>query len=338
MVSYMRRRKVNPNDKNVKVTFIDDTGDSWEEYNVLHYHFNTWLKANGYNPEEVKYYPQEKMDELIAMSPYHKATANDVDWLAKVKMQGAVQKWVDHSISVTVNVPNDATVELINQIYLTAWEVGCKGMTVYRDGSRSGVLVANEKKEDVNDGMVFKETNAPTRPSQLNAEIVRFQNDNEKWVAVVGLLDDRPYEIFTGNSEGLSIPAFIEKGWVKKVRNDKGKSRYDLVYLDKDGYEVIHTGLSRSFDKEYWNYAKLISGILRHGMPLPFVVDIISKLSFESDTINNWKNGVERALKKFIPDGTKAKNNTCPECKDEDGLEYKEGCLTCKSCGFSKCG
>lgn len=250
----------------------------------------------------------------------------------------AVQKWVDHSISVTVNVPNDVSPDLIDQIYRTAWEYGCKGMTVYRDGSRSGVLVSNDKKEDEKGNPVFTETNAPPRPIKLEAEIVRFQNDNEKWIAVVGILDGRPYEIFTGKADGLLIPPFVKDGWVDKAKDKDGKSRYDLVFLDKYGYEVIHTGLSRSFDKEFWNYAKLISGILRHGMPLPFVVDIISKLSFESDSINNWKNGVERALKKFIPDGTKAKNNKCPECKDEDGLQYKEGCLTCKSCGYSKCG
>ena len=338
MVTYMRRRKVNPNDVNVNITFVDEMNDSWEEYVVFHHHFNTWLTANGYNPEEVATYSKEKLEAIIEKSPYHKATANDIDWVAKVKMQGAVQKWVDHSISVTVNVPNDVSVEMIDQIYRTAWESGCKGMTVYRDGSRSGVLVSNDKKEEDQGNLEFKETNAPPRPSMLEAEIVRFQNDNEKWIAVVGLLNNRPYEIFTGKAQGLVIPAFVQSGWVKKSKDKMGKSRYDLIFLDQDGYEVIHTGLSRSFDKEYWNYAKLISGILRHGMPLPFVVDIISKLSFESDTINNWKNGVERALKKFIPDGTKAKNNKCPECKDEDGLQYKEGCLTCKSCGYSKCG
>jgi ribonucleoside-diphosphate reductase alpha chain len=337
MVSYMRRRKVNPNDVNVNVNFVDEVGDSWEEYAVFHHHFNTWLTANGYDPEVVGRLNKADLDAIIEKSPYYKATANDIDWVAKVKMQGAVQKWVDHSISVTVNVPNDVTPDLIDKIYRAAWEHGCKGMTVYRDGSRSGVLVSNDKKEDQGNP-VFRETNAPPRPLMLDAEIVRFQNDNEKWIAVVGILDGRPYEIFTGKADGLIIPPFVQDGWVKKVRDNNGRSRYDLVFLDKDGYEVIHTGLSRAFDKEFWNYAKLISGILRHGMPLPFVVDIISKLSFESDSINNWKNGVERALKKFIPDGTKAKNNKCPECKDEDGLQYKEGCLTCKNCGYSKCG
>ncbi len=339
-VSYKRRRKVNPNDKNVKVTFTDEVGDTWEEYNVFHHNFVTWLTANGYNVDEISRMEDKDLKEIIKKSPFFKATANDVDWVAKVKMQGAVQKWVDHSISVTVNVPNDTKEELIGTIYETAWKVGCKGMTVYRDGSRAGVLVNNEnkekkKKEEVDE---FKETRAPHRPDRLVADIVRFQNDHEKWVAVVGSLNGRPYEIFTGVAEDFWIPTWVQKGWIVKTRPDGVSSRYDFQFEDRQGYKITIEGLSRSFNKEYWNYAKLISGILRHGMPLPFVVNIISKLHFEVDSINTWKNGVERALKKFIPDGTKAAEHACPKCNDENGLVYQEGCLVCKSCGYSKCG
>ena len=339
-VHYKRRRKVNPNDKNVKITFKDEVGDTWEEYNVFHHNFVKWMIVNGINVDEVAKMPEKDLKNIIKDSPFYKATANDVDWVAKVKMQGAVQKWVDHSISVTVNVPNDAKEEMISTIYETAWKVGCKGMTVYRDGSRSGVLLNNEgkdkKKKDKGDE--FVETKAPHRPDRLEAEIVRFQNDHEKWIAVVGILNGRPYEIFTGVAEDFWIPTWVQKGWIVKTRPDGVGSRYDFQFEDRQGYKITIEALSRSFNKEYWNYAKLISGILRHGMPLPFVVNIISKLHFEVDSINTWKNGIERALKKFIPDGTKAAEHACPKCSDLNGLVYQEGCLVCKSCGFSKCG
>ncbi len=338
-VSYKRRRKVNPNDKTVKITFTDEVGDTWEEYNVFHHNFVTWLLVNGYNVDEVSRMGDKELKGIIAHSPFYKATANDVDWVAKVKMQGAVQKWVDHSISVTVNVPNDTPKELIGTVYETAWKVGCKGMTVYRDGSRAGVLVNNETKETrkKEDAPEFRETKAPHRPERLEAEIVRFQNDHEKWVAVVGLLNGRPYEIFTGKSEDFWVPEWVKKGWIVKTRPDGVQSRYDFQFEDRQGYKITIEGLSRSFNIEYWNYAKLISGILRHGMPLPFVVNIISKLNFDVDSINTWKNGVERALKKFIPDGTKAVANQCPKCDGKDSLVYQEGCIVCKSCGYSKC-
>jgi ribonucleoside-diphosphate reductase alpha chain len=339
-VSYKRRRKVNPNDKNVTITFKDKVGDTWEEYNVFHHNFITWLKINGYSVDEVSHMDEKELQLIIQKSPYYKATANDVDWVAKVQMQGAVQKWVDHSISVTVNVPKETKEEMISQIYETAWKVGCKGMTVYRDGSRDGVLLQNEssEKKDKTDSNEFRETKAPHRPDRLEADIVRFQNDHEKWIAFLGILNGRPYEIFTGRAEDFWIPTWVQKGWIVKTRTENETSRYDFQFEDKQGYKVTIEGLSRSFNKEYWNYAKLISGILRHGMPLPFVVNIISKLHFEVDSINTWKNGVERALKKFIPDGTKAAEHACPKCNDENGLIYQEGCLVCKSCGYSKCG
>lgn len=337
MVSYKRRRKVNPNDKNVKVTFIDEIGDSWEEYNVFHPKFVDWLQLNGYNPDDVKLYTDKQLEPVIAKSPYYKATSNDIDWVSKVRMQGAIQKWVDHSISVTVNLPKDATEDLVSKVYLTAWESGCKGMTIYRDGSRAGVLISNE--EAVEENTEFHETKAPARPQKLEADIVRFQNDYEKWVAVIGLLNNKPYEVFTGKAEGFFLPPWVTKGWVIRNKEGNEKARYDFQFLDKDGYKVTFEGLSRSFNKEYWNYAKLISGILRHGMPLPFLVNLIDNLTFDNDSINTWKNGVVRSLKKYIPDGTKANSKQeCPQCKEKDGLVYKEGCLTCSHCGYSKCG
>lgn len=334
MVSYRRRRKVNPNDKDVTVAFTDDTGDAWEEYNVFHPKFLKWLKVNDYNVEEVKAYPQEELNAIIEKSPYYKATSNDINWVSKVKMQGLVQKWVDHSISVTVNLPSNATEELVSEIYKTAWESGCKGMTIYRDGSRSGVLISNEEKKQT----VINETNAPTRPKRLDADIVRFQNDKEKWVAFIGLLENRPYEVFTGKADCLPIPTNIMKGWIEKAKDENGRSRYDFHYVDKDGYKGHFEALSRSFNPIYWNYAKLISGILRHGMPIQHAVNLIQDLNLDDETINTWKNGVVRALKKYIPDGTKAKGEVCPECKSETGLIFKEGCLTCTDCGYSKCG
>lgn len=337
LVSYKRRKKVNPNDRNVVVSFVDEVGDSWEEYNVFHPKFMNWLHEEGYNVEEVRNYPDSELDKLIAKSPYFGATSNDIDWVAKVKMQGAIQKWVDHSISVTVNLPKDVNEELVSDVYQTAWEAGCKGMTIYRDGSRSGVLVTNDKKENKEEP-TFKETQAPTRPKRLEAEIVRFQNDYEKWIAVVGLLDGKPYEVFTGKADDFYLPPWVNTGEVVRYKEEGQRARYDFQFTDKQGYKVTIEGLSRSFDKTFWNYAKLISGILRHGMPLPQAVDLISNLTFDTESINTWKNGVVRALKKYIPDGTKSEKNKCPECDANDGLIYKEGCLTCKHCGYSKCG
>ncbi|HSV89307.1 MAG TPA: adenosylcobalamin-dependent ribonucleoside-diphosphate reductase [Bacteroidales bacterium] len=333
MVAYKRRKKVNPNDINARVDFVDEVGDHWEEYNVFHHKFLDWLKINGYEADKVTKMKDQELNNIIRQSPYYKATANDVDWLAKVKMQGAVQKWVDHSISVTVNVPNEVTEELVGQIYMTGWQSGCKGITVYRDGSRSGVLIKDSQQSDQQE---FRETSAPKRPKVLECSVVRFNNDSEKWLAVVGLLNDRPYEIFTGKADHFFLPAYVEKGWVIKNRNEKGEKRYDFQFLDLDGYKVTIEGLSRSFNKEFWNYAKLISGILRHGMPLPFVVDVIEDLSFTGDHLHTWKNGVVRALKRFIADGTQAHRKICSKC-NQSSIVYLEGCPTCTTCGESKC-
>ncbi|MAT55268.1 MAG: ribonucleoside-diphosphate reductase, adenosylcobalamin-dependent [Saprospirales bacterium] len=343
LITYKRRRKVNPNDQKAKVSFVDEVGDAWEEYNVFHHKFLTWLEANGYDTKAVESMDSKELDELIRKSPYHKATANDVDWVQKVKMQGAIQKWVDHSISVTVNIPENTPEEKVREIYKTAWEVGCKGCTIYREGSRSGVLVSDKDKKEASatddPGSAFQITYAPKRPKRLDAEIIRFKNNNERWIAVVGLLEERPYEIFTGRAEDtFMIPSYVSRGWVLKQKDEFGNNRYDFQYLDKDGYKVTMEGLSRSFDKEYWNYAKLISGALRHGMPLQYVVNMVNSLNVEQEHINSWKNGVVRALKKFIPDGTQAVKHVCPECGDHDGVIYKEGCLICKSCGHSECG
>lgn len=337
MVAYKRRKKVNPNDTNSRVDFVDEVGDSWEEYQVFHHNFKTWLEANEYDVNQVQTMTDEELKEIIEKSPYHQATANDVDWVQKVHLQGTIQKWVDHSISVTVNVPNDVEEGLVSQIYQTGWESGCKGITVYRDGSRSGVLVSNEKKEEADEN-VFAETQAPKRPDTLEAEIVRFMNDEEKWIAVIGILNGRPYEVFTGRAvDSFFLPSYVEKGWVIKSKDAEDSTRYDFRYEDRDGYGTTIEGLSRSFDKEFWNYAKLISGVLRHGMPLPFVVHMVSNLHLKDDALNTWKNGVVRSLKKFIQDGEKPVENQCPGC-GENSLIYQEGCLTCKSCGHSKCG
>ncbi len=336
-VSYRRRKKINPNDKNSTTSFIDEKGDHWEEYMVIHHKFKTWLEVNNYNVEEIMKLPDSELQKIIEKSPYHKATANDVDWLQKVRMQGRIQKWVDHSISVTVNLPNTATVDLVNKLYIEAWESGCKGMTIYRDGSRTGVLITNDEKEDENS--TFKVNHSPKRPRKLEAEIVRFMNNREKWIAVVGLLDGKPYEVFTGLAEDtFMLPKQMKKVWVIKIKDNEGKSRYDLQYIDKYGFKVTHEGLSRSFNKEYWNYAKLISGVLRHGMPLTKVVDLIDGLNVESESINSWKKGVVRALKKFIPDGTKVEKEVCENCGEAGSLIYVEGCLRCNACGHSKCG
>ena len=341
MVSYKRRKKINPNDQNSRVDFVDEVGDSWEEYNVFHHHFKTWLTANGYDANEVSTYGQEELNKIIAKTPYYGATANDVDWVNKVKMQGAIQKWVDHSISVTVNIPEETTEEMVSKIYMTGWESGCKGITVYRDGSRSGVLVSNDdkgKKDEAAAG-AFMETQAPPRPKVLEADIVKFNNNHEKWVAIVGTIDGRPYEIFTGRAEdSFSILSHVDKGWVIRNKSQDGRARYDFQYEDKDGYKTTIEGLSRTFNQEYWNYAKLISGVLRHGMPIAFVVEMVANLHLSDESLNTWKNGVQRALKRYIPDGTKVSGKACPECSSEEGMMFKEGCLTCMDCGYSKCG
>ncbi|MDA0195628.1 MAG: adenosylcobalamin-dependent ribonucleoside-diphosphate reductase [Bacteroidetes bacterium] len=335
MISYKRRTKINSQAESTKVDFTDETGDQWEEHNVFHKNFLTWLKTQGIGTNEASLLDDVSLNELIKKSPYNKATAGDVDWISKVRMQGTIQKWVDHSISVTVNVPNDVQEELISDIYLTAWKNGCKGITVYRDGSRSGVLVSD--KDNGKHTNYFSETKPPKRPISLEAKIVRFQNNHEKWIAVVGILNERPYEIFTGKAEdSLAILSAVDNGWVLKNRTDAGVTRYDFQYEDRDGYKITIEGLSRSFDKEYWNYAKLISGILRHGMPLIFVVNLVSNLNLDGESLNTWKNGVIRALKKFIPDGTTPTDDVCPECRDH-AMVYEEGCLSCKSCGYTKC-
>lgn len=339
MVSYKRRRKVNPNDKSVKVDFVDEVGDAWEEYHVFHHNFKTWLEVEGHDLNKVSTYSEEELNALIEQSPYYKATANDVDWVNKVKMQGAIQKWVDHSISVTVNVPENISEEMIGKIYVTGWESGCKGITVYRDGSRSGVLISNDDKKESNEATGFIETQAPKRPKVLEADIVKFNNNHEKWIAVVGTIDGRPYEIFTGRAEdSFSILGHVDSGWVIRSKTEDGRARYDFQYEDKEGYKTTIEGLSRTFNQEYWNYAKLISGVLRHGMPIAFVVEMVSNLHLSDESLNTWKNGVQRALKKYIPDGTKIEGQECPECGSVEGLMFKEGCLTCSDCGYSKCG
>jgi len=335
MVSYKRRRKVNPNDKNAVVSSVDEVGDTWEEYNVFHPKFEVWLDINGYDVAEVKAKPDEELNKIIEKSPYYLASSADIDWLNKVKMQGDIQKWVDHSISVTVNVPENATEELVGKIYQTAWESGCKGMTIYREGSRSGVLIANDKKTDDKD--LFIETKAPSRPKVIEADVIRFQNNYEKWIAVIGKINNKPYEIFTGPAEDFFVAPWVEKGWVIKSKVKDEPTRYDFQFEDKQGYKQTYAGLSRSFDQTFWNYAKLISGVLRHGMPLNYVIDLISNLNLDDDDINTWKNGVVRALKRFVPDGTVAIDTLCSEC-GEDTVVYEDGCLICKACGHTKCG
>jgi ribonucleoside-diphosphate reductase alpha chain len=328
-VFYKRRRKVNPNDKDVKITFKDEVGDCWEEFVVFHHKFVDWLRLNGYDPDEVTRMSDQDIEAVIAKSPYYKATANDVDWIAKVKMQGAIQKWVDHSISVTINLPADVKEELVSELYLTAWKSGCKGATVYRDGSRNNVLTA---------GKAEVHSERPKRPKMLECDVIRFNINEEKWVAFVGLKDNKPYEIFTGvaDEEVFPIPKSIQKGRIIKNKDEDGKTRYDFQYTDKYGYKKTIGGLSHTFSPEFWNYAKLISGVLRHEMPIQDVVTLVQSLKLDSESINNWKNGVERALKKYIPNGTKAKG-TCAECGSHN-LVYEEGCLICKDCGCSKCG
>ena len=341
MPVYKRRRKVNPNDVNVRVDFIDPEGDAFEEYIVFHHKFAEWMRVNGIDTE--KNYTQEELDEIIARSPYYKATSNDIDWLQKVKMQGRVQKWVDHSISVTINLPATATEELVSQLYLEAWKSGCKGCTIYRDGSRSGVLVSvskkDEEKKDEKRCVCFSMSEYE-RPKELNCDIVRFQNKKEKWIAFVGLKDGRPYEIFTGiadDEEGILLPKSVTEGKIIKTTDDEGNRRYDFQYKNTRGYKTTVEGLSHKFDKEYWNYAKLISGVLRYGMPIDQVVKLVGSLQLDSESINTWKAGVERALKKYIPDGTSMESMECPECHQHT-IVMKEGCLVCSNCGYSKCG
>ena len=340
MPVYKRRRKVNPNDANVHVDFVDETGDSFEEYTVFHHKFLTWMEANGY--DSTRRYTQEEIDDLVAKSPYHKATSNDVDWLMKVKMQGRIQKWVDHSISVTINLPNNVDEDLVNRLYVEAWRSGCKGCTVYRDGSRAGVLITTQKKSD---NKSEKECNCKppqvveVRPRVLEADVVRFQNNKEKWVAFVGLLDGHPYEIFTGlqdDEEGILLPKSVTTGRIIKNYDEEGNKRYDFQFENKRGYKMTVEGLSEKFNKEYWNYAKLISGVLRWRMPIDQVLKLVDSLQLDSENINTWKNGVARALKKYVQDGTAAAGK-CPNCGHET-LVYQEGCLICKTCGSSRCG
>lgn len=353
MPVYKRRRKVNPNDTDVRVDFVDEVGDSFEEYIVYHKKFLEWMNVNGI--DSTKKYTQEEIDKLVAQSPYYKATANDVDWLEKVKMQGAIQKWVDHSISVTVNLPNDVDEALVNRLYVEAWKSGCKGCTIYRDGSRAGVMISVSKSEKKQKGKEQAKDNGAdqnalppckqpevieVRPKVLECDVVRFQNNKEKWVAFVGLLDGYPYEIFTGlqdDDEGIVLPKSVVKGKIIKQKQDDGPSRYDFQFENKRGYKTTVEGLSEKFNPEYWNYAKLISGVLRYRMPIERVINLVSSLQLKDESINTWKNGVERALKKYIDDGTEAKGKKCPVCGHET-LVYQEGCLICKNCGASRCG
>ena len=341
MPVYKRRRKVNPNDPQTHVDFVDETGDAFEEYIIFHHKFVEWMTVNGYDP--TKRYTQEEIDKLVEKSPYYKATSNDVDWLMKVKMQGRIQKWVDHSISVTINLPNDVDEALVNRLYVEAWRSGCKGCTVYRDGSRSGVLLSTKKdKKDKKEELppCKPPTVVEVRPKVLEAEVVRFQNNKEKWVAFVGLLDGHPYEIFTGlqdDEEGISLPKSVTTGRIIKNIDEEGNKRYDFQFENKRGYKTTIEGLSEKFNKEYWNYAKLISGVLRWRMPIDRVIKLVDSLQLDSENINTWKNGVERALKKYVTDGTSAEGQKCPNCGNET-LVYQEGCLICKTCGTSRCG
>ena len=336
---FKRRRKVNPNDSEARVDFVDETGDAFEEYIVFHHKFVTWMQANGYSAS--KKYTQEEVEELVAKSPYYKATSNDVDWLQKVRMQGRIQKWVDHSISVTINLPNDVSEELVDSLYVEAWRCGCKGCTVYRDGSRSGVLIATDKKKKKEDcNCMQPPVIVSTRPRELDADVVKFQNNREKWIAFVGLLNGRPYENFTGladDDEGIMLPKNVSKGTIIKSYDEDGNKHYDFQFKNKRGYKMTIEGLDGKFNPEYWNYAKLISGVLRYGMPIDQVIKLVQGMELNSESINTWKNGVERALKKYLPNGMEAKGQKCPNCGLET-LIYQEGCLICTNCGASKCG
>jgi ribonucleoside-diphosphate reductase alpha chain len=335
---YKRRRKVNPNDASARVDFVDEIGDAFEEYIVFHHKFVTWMQANGY--PTAKRYTEEEIDAMVAKSPYYKATSNDVDWMLKVKMQGRIQRWVDHSISVTINLPNEATEELVNRLYIEAWKSGCKGCTVYRDGSRSGVLLRTEKKKDGETICLEPPIIVAKRPRELEADVVKFQNNREKWIAFVGLLNGRPYEIFTGladDDEGIMLPKNVSKGTILKSYDDDGNKHYDFQFKNKRGYKMTIEGLDGKFNPEFWNYAKLFSGVLRYAMPIDQVIKLVQGLELDSESINTWKNGVERALKKYLPNGTVAKGDKCPNCGQET-LIYQEGCLICTNCGASKCG
>ena len=334
---YKRRRKINPSDKGKTPDFIDNMGEKFEEYYVYHHQFVKWAEKSGFNTSNLEKISDEELDKMLKASPYYGATANDIDWVAKVRMQGAIQKWVDHSISVTVNLPNDVSEELVADVYRTAWECGCKGVTVYRDGCRDGVLIDAKKKDDKKE-QKCSPVSSHKRPTSIPADIVRFKNGSEDWIAFVGIQDGRPYEIFTGKIEedAMYIPRKITSGWILKVREADGSKRYDFQYQDRYGYTNTIGGISRLFDEEFWNYAKLISGVLRHGMPIDKVVHLIDGLHLNSESINTWKNGVQRALKQYIADGTKAKSK-CPQCGQEE-MAYQNGCLTCMSCGYSKCG
>lgn len=341
LVAYKRRRKINPQEKDARIDFIDKQGDAWQEYQVFHEKFEIWLKINGYNVEEVKKMSSEDLDKLIEISPYYKATSADVDWVKNVEMQGLLQKHVDHSISKTINLPADATEELVAKVYETGWRVGCKGLTVYRDGCRSGVLVSNKEEKTKK---AITENHALKRPKSINADVWTFQNNYEKWVAIVGKIAptecevEIPYELFTGKLDSFPIPSYVEEGQIikRKIKNEEGEevSIYDFRYIDKDGYPVEMAGLSRSFNEEYWNYAKLISAILRHGMPMQYAVSLVSTLKLQGDMLNTWKNGVVRILKRYVEDGI-ISNDKCEVCGSK--LTYVEGCLKCNGCGYSKC-
>ena len=335
---YKRRRKVNPNDADVHIDYVDETGDAFEEYVVFHHKFVTWMLANGY--PVTKKYTAEEIDHLVAHSPYYKATSNDVDWVQKVRMQGRIQKWVDHSISVTINLPNDVSEEMVDKLYVEAWRSGCKGCTVYRDGSRSGVLLSTEKKKKKHEDCMEPPVIVSTRPRELEADVVKFQNNREKWIAFVGLMNGRPYEIFTGladDEEGIMLPKTVEKGSIIKSYDADGRKHYDFQFKNKRGFKMTLEGLDSKFEPEYWNYAKLISGVLRYGMPISQVIKLVQEMELNNESINTWKNGVARALKKYLPNGTELKGQKCPNC-DYETLVYQEGCLICKNCGASRCG
>lgn len=335
---YKRRRKVNPNDTDVHIDYVDETGDAFEEYVVFHHKFVTWMLANGY--PAAKKYTSAEIDDMIAHSPYYKATSNDVDWVQKVKMQGRIQRWVDHSISVTINLPNDVSEDLVDQLYVEAWRSGCKGCTVYRDGSRAGVLISAEDKKKKGETKMAPPQIVSTRPQELDADVVKFQNNREKWIAFVGLLNGRPYEIFTGladDEEGIMLPKTVEKGSIIKSYDSDGRKHYDFQFKNKRGFKMTLEGLDSKFEPEYWNYAKLISGVLRYGMPITQVIKLVQEMELNNESINTWKNGVARALKKYLPNGTEVKGQECPNCGSET-LVYQEGCLLCANCGATECG